>query len=149
MDPTPSHVYQTYIRCRPEAAWEAIVDGNLTVQYFYGTRVESTWEPGTEIRYLGDGGTLVADGEVIAFDPPHRLEMTFLPHWDPELEAEGPARMAWIVDEANGLTRVTVEYYGLPADGKQAADFMGGIPYIVAGMKTLLETGSPIGVDAR
>ncbi len=146
MDTVPSHVYQTYIRCRPEAAWEAIVDGDLTVQYFYGTRVESTWEPGAEIRYLAGDGSLVADGEVIAFDPPRRLEMTFLPHWDPEVEEEGPAHMAWIVDEANGLTRVTVEYYDLPK--KQADDFMGGIPFIVAGMKTLLETGAPITSEA-
>jgi DNA-binding transcriptional ArsR family regulator/uncharacterized protein YndB with AHSA1/START domain len=143
MDTTPSHVYQTYIRCRPDAAWEAIVDGDLTVRYFYGTRVESTWEPGADIRYLAEDGALVAEGGVIAIDPPRRLDMTFLPHWDPELEEEGPARMAWIVEEANGITRVTVEYYDLPE--KQAADFMGGIPYIVAGMKTYLETGSPIG----
>jgi DNA-binding transcriptional ArsR family regulator/uncharacterized protein YndB with AHSA1/START domain len=142
---TPSHVYQTYIRCTPEAAWNAIVDGDQTVHYFYGTRVESTWKPGEPIRYLAPDGSVIADGEVIAFDPPHRVEMTFLPHWDPELEAEGPARTAWIVDAAEGLTRVTVEYYDLPAHGKQAPDFMSGIPFIVAGMKTLLETGSPIG----
>lgn len=144
--PTPSHVYQTYIRCTPEAAFNAIIDRDQTVKYFYGTRVESTWEPGEPIRYLAPDGSVVADGEVIGFEPPHRVEMTFLPHWDPALEAEGPAHMAWIIDEAEGLTRVTVEYYDLPADGKQAPDFMSGIPLIVAGMKTLLETGTSMAV---
>ncbi len=139
--PTPSHRYETYIRCTPEAAWNAIVDGDLTTQYFYGNRVDSTWEVGAEVPYFAPDGTKVSSGEVIVFDPPHRLEMTFLALWDPELEAEGPAHTAWIVDEVNGLTRVAVEYYDLPTASKRAGDFMSGIPFIVAGMKTLLETG--------
>jgi DNA-binding transcriptional ArsR family regulator len=143
---SPSHVYQTYIRCTPEAAWQAITDGAATVRYYYGTRVESTWRPGDPIRYLAPDGSVVADGQVVACDPPRRLDLTFLPHWDPELEAEGPARMAWIVEESEGLTRVTVEYYDL--GGKQAHEFMGGIPYIVSGLKTLLETGAPIAAGA-
>jgi uncharacterized protein YndB with AHSA1/START domain len=95
---------------------------------------------------LAPDGSVVADGQVVACDPPRRLDLTFLPHWDPELEAEGPARMAWIVEESEGLTRVTVEYYDL--GGKQAHEFMGGIPYIVSGLKTLLETGAPIAAGA-
>jgi DNA-binding transcriptional ArsR family regulator/uncharacterized protein YndB with AHSA1/START domain len=139
--PTPSHRYETYIRCTPEAAWNAIVDGDLTVQYFYGNRIDSTFEVGAEVPYFAPDGSKVSSGEVLVFDPPHRLEMTFLPMWDADLEAEGPAHTAWIVDEVNGLTRVAVEYYDLPSESKRAADFMSGIPFIVAGMKTLLETG--------
>ncbi len=67
--------------------------------------------------------------------------MTFHAHWDPELEAEGPAHMAWIVDEESGLTRVTVEYYDLDPSSKSAKEYTGGIPFIVSGLKTLLETG--------
>ncbi|MCP4968736.1 MAG: helix-turn-helix domain-containing protein [bacterium] len=145
--PVPSHIYQTYIRCEPEAAWEAIVDGNVTVKYFYGQRVESTWEVGAPIRYVDLTGAVVADGTIVAIDAPNRVEMTFHPRWDPGLEAEGPARTAWIVGRVGDLTTVTVEYYELPTDSAQAADFMAGIPYIVAGMKTLLETGSPIDGD--
>jgi hypothetical protein len=52
--------------------------------------------------------------------------------------------MAWIIDESDGLTRITVEYYDLPVDSRQASDFMAGIPLIVAGLKTLLETGRPL-----
>ena len=139
--PTPSHRYETYIRCTPEAAWNAIIGGDHTVHYFYGHRVASTWEVGAEVPYFAHDGTKVSSGKVLLFDPPNRLEMTFLPLWDPALEAEGPAHMAWIVDEMHGLTRVAVEYYDLPVDSKQASDFTGGIPYIVAGLKTLLETG--------
>lgn len=147
--PIPSHRYQTYVRCTPEDAWTAITDGDSTVRYFYGTRVESTWVPGESLRYLAPDGSVVADGQVIAVDAPKQLEMTFHPRWDPALEEEGAAHMAWIVDEADGLTRITVEYYDLAADSRQASDFMSGIPLIVAGLKTLLETGRPLASSAH
>jgi DNA-binding transcriptional ArsR family regulator/uncharacterized protein YndB with AHSA1/START domain len=140
----PTHIYQTYIKCEPEQAWNAIVDGDFTVNYFYGTRVESDWEPGAAITYTYPDGSVAADGEVIAIDHGKRVEMTFLARWDPELEAEGPAHMAWIVETDSGLTRVTVEYYDLDPSSKRLQDFAAGLPYIVGGMKTLLETGKPI-----
>ena len=138
----PVHVYKAYINCRLEAAWRAITDGDLTVQYFYGTRVESTWEPGAEIRYLGADGGVVADGTVIAIEPPHRLEMSFHAHWDPDLEAEGPLREVWLVEEAEGMTKVSVEMWDVALDSKTYTDFTDGFPFIVSGMKTLLETGA-------
>ena len=141
----PTHIYQTYIKCEPEQAWIAIVDGDLTVNYFYGTRVESDWEPGSTISYTYPDGSVAADGEVIAIDHGKRVEMTFLARWDPELEAEGPAHMVWIVETDSGLTRVTVEYYDLDPSSKRLQDFAVVLPYIVGGMKTLLETGKPIG----
>ncbi len=147
--PVPTHRYQTFVRCNPDQAWTALTDGESTVRYFYGTRVESTWSPGDPLRYLGPDGTVVADGEVITSDAPHRLEMTFHPRWDPVIEAEGAAHMAWLVEEVNGLTRITVEYYDLAPDSKQASEFMEGIPLIVAGLKTLLETGQPLALGSQ
>ncbi len=141
----PDHVYQAYVRCDPAAAWNAIVDGDMTVQYFYETRVESEWEPGKPVRYLAPDGSVVASGEVISIDHGKRVEMTFLAHWDPEIEAEGPVRTTWEVAEENGLTRITVEYFGMPEGSKTHETFTSGIPYIVSGMKTLLETGAPLG----
>ena len=141
---TPSHVYQTYIRCEPASAWDAIVNGDQTVQYYYGTRVESDFTEAAPIRYLSPDGSVVADGVIIAVDEPRRLELMFHARWDQELSEEGPVRMVWLVDEANGLTTLTVESYMDP-ESKTYGNFSEGIPYIVAGMKTLLETGEPLG----
>lgn len=139
----PSHVYQTYIRCSPEAAWDAIVNGDQTVHYYYGTRVESEFTEAAPIRYLSPDGSVVADGVIIAVDEPHRLELMFHARWDQDLSDEGPVRMVWIIDESKGLTSVTVESHMDPAT-KTYGEFSGGIPYIVAGMKTLLETNEPL-----
>ncbi len=140
----PAHVYRSYIRCTPTQAWDALVDGDLTVQYFYGTRVDSTWEPGAEIVYTAGDGSIVADGEVISVEPGRRIEMTFHARWDDELEAEGPVREVWLVEGAAGMTKLTVELYDAAADSKTLTDFVTGFPLIVSGMKTLLETGSPL-----
>ena len=140
----PAHVYVTYISAPAAAVWEAITDGDRTVQYYYGTRVESSWEPGAPLKYTSADGTVVADGEVIAVDPPNRLEHTFHPRWDPELEEEGPVREVWIMEEDEGVTRLTVEMYGIEPGQRIYEDFVGGQPYIVAGLKTLLETGKPL-----
>jgi uncharacterized protein YndB with AHSA1/START domain len=140
----PTHIYQVFINVEPKLVWQAIVDGDMTQQYFYDTRVESSWEPGAELRYLGRDGEVVADGSVIACDPPHGLEITFHARWDPELEAEGPVREAWVLDDANGATKLTVEMYDAEPGSKTYEDFTSGFPYIVSGMKSLLETGKPL-----
>lgn len=137
----PVHVYQVFIGCKVSDAWQALVDGEQTEQYYYGTKVESDWTDGADLRYLYPDGTVAADGKVIAIDPPRRLEMTFQPRWDPATEAAGPARLVWLVDEAEGTTRVTVELYDLMPGTREFDEFVGGLTLIVSGLKTLLETG--------
>lgn len=140
----PVHVYRVYIAAPVAAVWDAIVDGDMTVQYFYGTRVVSSWETGARIEYLYPDGTIAADGEVISCDAPHRLEMTFHARWDPDLDAEGPVRQVWLVEESGGATRLSIELYGVDVASKTLSEFSGGYAFIVSGMKTLLETGRPL-----
>jgi uncharacterized protein YndB with AHSA1/START domain len=133
-----------FINCKVRDAWDALVDGDQTEQYYYGTRVESDWGEGSELRYLYPDGSVAADGQVLAIDPPKRLELTFHPRWDPEIDAAGPVRMVWLVDDASGATRLTVELYQLEEGSHTFNEFVGGIPFIVSGLKTLLETGKPM-----
>ena len=74
---TPDHIYQVIINVSPAIVWNAIIDGDITEKYFYGTRVESTWEEGAEIKYLhGDGG-IASEGIILAIDPGTMVDMTF------------------------------------------------------------------------
>jgi DNA-binding transcriptional ArsR family regulator/uncharacterized protein YndB with AHSA1/START domain len=139
----PQHVYSVFIRTSANALWRAITDGDETVRYYYGTRVASDWQPGSSIVYTYPDGTVAADGEVVEVDAPRRIAMTFHARWDPELEAEGPVRQAWEIEPAeNGTCRLTVTTDGMGA--RTEKDFIGGIPFIVSGLKTLLETGQPL-----
>jgi DNA-binding transcriptional ArsR family regulator len=145
----PDHVYKVVINARPERVWNAIVDGDWTVLYFYGTRVASTWEKGAGIVYSYPDGSVAADGEVLAIDPGAFVEMTFHARWDPDLDAEGPVREIWRVEPFGEATRLVVEVYDMPADSARYEDFTNGLPFIVSGLKTLLETGQPLPAPSR
>ena len=94
--------------------------------------------------YTYPDGSTAADGKVIAIEPGEMVEMTFHARWDPELEAEGPAREIWRVSAAGSLSQLTVELYDVAPDSKTLDDFANGFPFIVSGLKTLLETGAPL-----
>lgn len=135
------HVYSIYINAEPERVWRAITDGAETAQYYYGTRVNSDWQVGSRVSYDYPDGTVAADGEVLVFEPPARLEMTFLARWDPEVEAEGPIRHLWELEPEDGQTKLTVTTKGLKTGSKRTESFGSGIVYIVSGLKTFVEGG--------
>jgi DNA-binding transcriptional ArsR family regulator len=141
----PDHVYSVLIRATPDRIWRAITDGVETEQYYFGTRVDSDWSVGGRITYAYPDGTLAADGEVIEIDPGRRVLMTFHARWSPEIDAEGPVRMAWEVEPAGeGVSKLTVVTSGVVAGGAVQTSFGDGIVYIVSGLKTLVETGQPM-----
>ena len=59
------------------------------------------------------------------------------------MRLEGPVREAWIVEDAGATTALTVEMYDVDPASKTFAEFTGsfGFPYIVSGLKTVVETG--------
>jgi uncharacterized protein YndB with AHSA1/START domain len=138
----PVHVYTAFIRGTAEEVWEAMVNPDRTERYYYGTRVESDWEVGSQRTYSYPDGTLAATGEIISIDPPKRIEATFHPLWDEALEAEGPVREVWALEENGGVVRLTVELYEI---GPRSLDeFAGGLPFVVSGLKSLVETGEAL-----
>lgn len=140
----PVHVYQVFIGSQVEDVWRALIDGEQTQQYYFGTKVDSAWEVGSEIRYTYQDGSLAADGRVNGIDPPNRLDITFHPRWDPEIEAAGPTRMVWLIESINGMTRLSVELHEVTPGSRAFDEFVGGLPMIVSGLKTFLETGRPL-----
>lgn len=140
----PAHVYKAFIRAAVEEVWDAIVNPEKTSQYFYGTLVDSDWEVGSEMNYFYPDGRKASEGHIISIDVPKRLEFTFQALWDEELVAEGPAREVWALAEVNGMVELTIELYDVEEDSKTLEDFSGGFPYIVSGLKSLLETGEAL-----
>ena len=44
----------------------------------------------------------------------------------------------------NGMVELTIELYDVSEDSKTVNEFSQGFPYIVAGLKSLLETGEAL-----
>ena len=48
----PGFSYVTYIGAAPDRVWQALTDGALTRQYWYGRRAESDWKVGSPVTCL-------------------------------------------------------------------------------------------------
>ena len=137
----PDHIYKAYINGSQADVWDAIVNPAKTVQYFYGTVIDVDLEVGGKMNYDYPDGRQASVGQVIAIDPPNKLEFMFHAKWDEALDAEGPVREVWALAEVNGMTELAIEIYDMPAGSKTYEDFTSGIPYIISGLKSLVETG--------
>jgi uncharacterized protein YndB with AHSA1/START domain/DNA-binding transcriptional ArsR family regulator len=143
----PANVFTMFVKSTPDQIWSAITESEFTLQYYYASTVESDWEPGSPYRYLIDGNEAIV-GEVLEADPPRRLVMTFDARWDEQVASDPPSRIAWeIADMGAGVVQLTVVHDGL-ALGSATADQIGGMTYILSGLKTLLETGQPLAAPA-
>ena len=147
MDRT-EHVYSVYVQAPLERVWRAITDGDETVRYYYGTRLETTLEPGSSLTYTYPDGSLAAEGRILEVEAPRRLRMLFDPKWDAGVAAEPPVEMDWLLEPAGEATKLTVTTSGLEPGSTSAADFAAGIVVIVSGLKTVVETGAPLALGA-
>lgn len=140
---TTQHIYEILIRTTPEKLWQAMTDGEMTQQYYYQTRVESSWEVGSTLNYWNQQGGVEATGEVLEFDPPKRLVMSFKPMWYGDGQGH-LTKMTWQIAPMDGVCKLTVTAGDLQPGTRQTDDFIGGLPIILSGLKTLLETGQPL-----
>jgi uncharacterized protein YndB with AHSA1/START domain len=142
-----TQVYSVFIRATPEQVWDGITKPEFTARYFYGSVIDSSYEPGAP--YLGwaeDRSVQYVDGEVIEADRPRKLVTTWRALYDPETAAEPHSRVTWEIEPAGEhVTKLTVIHDELEAAPKTAANVAGGWSFVLSGLKTLLETGEPLG----
>jgi uncharacterized protein YndB with AHSA1/START domain len=141
-----TQVYSIFIRATAEQVWDAITKPEFTQKYFYGSRVESSFEPGEPYEgFSGDRSEKLVDGEVLEASPPSKLVTTWRALYDPETAKEPHSRVSWEIEPAGeGIVQLTVVHDGLEAAPKTAENVAGGWSYVLSGLKTLLETGRPL-----
>jgi uncharacterized protein YndB with AHSA1/START domain/DNA-binding transcriptional ArsR family regulator len=145
LDPRPAQVYNVYIRAPRQAVWDAITRPEFTRRYFFGSEPASGWKPGDRLLWTQHGsGRELVDGEIVECDPPHRLVHTWLVRYDDALTGEGPSRVTWELEETDGVTKLTAVHDQFPAGSRVYENVAGGWPLILSGLKTLVETGSPL-----
>jgi uncharacterized protein YndB with AHSA1/START domain len=141
-----TQVYSIFIRATAEQVWDAITKPEFTQKYFYGSRVESSFEPGEPYEgFSGDRSEKLVDGEVLEASPPSKLVTTWRALYDPETAKEPHSRVSWEIEPAGeGIVQLTVVHDGLEAAPKTAENVAGGWSYVLSGLKTVLETGRPL-----
>ena len=146
MPAAPKQVYQVFIRATPQQVWDAIVRPEFSAQYFYGARVQTTAKIRTPIRhYAPDGVTLWSDDAIIESDPPRRLVHSWRSLYDAELAMEPASRITWEIEpQADGVSKLTLIHDELENSPMTAEHVAGGWMFILSGLKTFLETGTPM-----
>jgi DNA-binding transcriptional ArsR family regulator/uncharacterized protein YndB with AHSA1/START domain len=140
----PEHVFAVYIRTTLESLWEAITSSDYTTKYYFASTVDSDWKAGSPFIYkIGDQPAIV--GEVVESIPLEKLVCTFDARWDDDVAPDPPSRITWMLEMAGpDVCKLTVVHDGFETRTATLDQVVGGMPLILSGLKTLLETGEPL-----
>src|SRR5262249_17536789 len=135
-----------YISTTPEKLWNALLDGELTMLYWGRRRNVSDWKVGSKWEHQdGDNPSDVAVvGDVLEFDPPKRLVLTW---GHPGATPDRRSKVALEIDQPFGEVRLTVTHETL--DDKMFQGVSMGWPAVLSSLKTLLETGKPLPMTTK
>jgi uncharacterized protein YndB with AHSA1/START domain len=135
-------VYVTYIRATPQRVWDALTTTDFMKTYFFGVTFEAEWKKGGRWRMIHPNGTVTDGGEILDFNPPARLELSWRNEARPDLTAEGYGRCVMEVEPAGEATKLTVAHSMEVGNSKVIAAVSKGWPQILSNLKSLLETGT-------
>ncbi|WCL50007.1 SRPBCC family protein [Leptospira sp. GIMC2001] len=144
----PNFVYVTYIASTQEKVWQALIDADITHQYWFdpgnnkSAHVNiSDWKVGSEWRHEQYNAERTVDivGKVIEISPPKRLVLS----WARPSEANDAFKHSQVTIEIDsygeGLVRMIVTHVDL--DPPMHMGISKGWPMILSNLKTFLESG--------
>jgi uncharacterized protein YndB with AHSA1/START domain len=138
----PLTVYTIYIASTPEKVWEALTSAEFSKQYFFGNAVEVEQRLGGAFIVRTPDGALHISGEVLAYDPPRKLSVTFNVNWPELIEKLGPTLVTYEIEPVGEAVRLTMsEGHDRPLSDDILSGGRTGWPAILSGLKSLLETG--------
>jgi uncharacterized protein YndB with AHSA1/START domain len=164
MSQTVDQVYVTEIKTTPERLWPALTEAEFTTRYWFGVRIESSWEPRVPVSFwlaqapgeaeargmqVNNAGEALSDtGVVVQYAPFTTLSYTFQSLWDAEARADTPGMVTFsLAPIAAGVT-LTVMHERIPNRADLVDGFENGWSAILDNLKTLLETGVAYTVSA-
>jgi len=141
-----TQVFVQIIAADRATVWNALTSPEFTAQYWHGTRVRSDFQVGSVVEFLVDGDEVGCRGMVLVCEPPETLAYTWQFPRNPLVRDETPSRVTFRLEAlgtASGqtATRLTVIHDDFPVGSRMAELVRGGWPLVLAGLKTLLETG--------
>lgn len=141
----PLTVYTIYIAAAPEKVWEALTSAEFSKDYFFGNAVEVEPRLGGAFTVRTPDGALHISGEVLAYDPPRKLAVTFNVNWPELIEKLGPTLVTYDVEQVGDAVRLTMsEGHDRELSDDILAGGRSGWPAILSSLKSLLETGKPL-----
>jgi uncharacterized protein YndB with AHSA1/START domain len=95
------------------------------------------------VYHYGDGRSAV-EGEVLECEPEKRLAITWHVLYDDDAAVEEPSRVIYEIDALEGQVRLRVTHDRFPEPTVVRDHVVAGWPWIIASLKSLLETGTSL-----
>ncbi len=131
------------ISASPKQVWSALTEPELISKYMFGAEVETTWEPGTPIRWKGeyDGRAYEDKGEVLEVVPEQKLSVShFSPLSGDEDKPENYHTLTYELEDKGDRTAVRLEQDNNPSP-ESAAESQANWGLMLNGLKELVERG--------
>jgi uncharacterized protein YndB with AHSA1/START domain len=143
---TEKFVYVTYIATTPQKVWSALLEGDLTRQYWKHENV-SDWRPGSSWELVADDAkrTMKHVGKVLEAIPNRRLVLTWGDVGQAS-EASKHSRVAMDLEMVGETVRLTVTHDELTPEMQIKITY--GWPCVLSSLKSFLETGRPLEIFA-
>lgn len=138
---SPDVIFVIHIRASRTRVWDELTSTNTPRAWQYDAETRSTWEVGARYDQSLDGFVLIT-GEILVFDPPTHLRLTFDPRWDDTVAPEQPGVLDYTLEEITGdepTTKLTVTVSGLTGESRYSAQR--DTSQIYSSLKSMLETG--------
>lgn len=137
-------VYVIYIAATQEKVWKALLDGEMTRQY-WGRENVTDWKPGSkwEHRRFDEARTVDLVGLVVECDPPRRLVLTWAEPAD-GADRSRHTRVAIDVEKVDDMVRLTVTHDKFKPGSDMLRKISNGWPRVLSSLKSFLETGRPL-----
>jgi|SRR6186713_2549619 uncharacterized protein YndB with AHSA1/START domain len=143
-------VYVIYISAMREQVWHALLDEEMTKQYWGRHRNRSDWKVGSAWRHedCDDPRKVDVVGKVVESSAPDRLVLTWATPQDAGRESEH-SRVTIALEPFLESVRVTVTHEGIQPGSPMLDGVSKGWPMVLSSLKTLLETGEPMPMLTR
>lgn len=134
----PDFILETFIRTTQDALWDALINPDKTQLYYFGTRLQSTLQPGAPFQYMGADGKLLLDGEVLEIQPKSRIVSTFIGQWTEDRQA---SKVIFDLEPMGEVIKFTITHQQMD---KAPSGVTTGWAQIASSLKSLLESGAPL-----
>lgn len=134
-------VYQIVIAASAEKVWESLTNPKFTEKFWFGRKVVSDWEVGSDVKVITPEDNAEVNGKVLEYKPFTRLSYTWK---TPDITSEDEVTtVVFELQEMGPTTKVTI-LHDMDAESAKFNQAAAGWTFILCGLKTYLETGAPM-----
>jgi DNA-binding transcriptional ArsR family regulator/uncharacterized protein YndB with AHSA1/START domain len=159
--PNPGFVYTTFINTTPERLWQALTEPAFTRRY-WGAAFQSDWKVGSSMTWEYAGVTVADPAQVVLeFDPYRRLAYTwqtvtpelaqavgFSDDYLAKVSSERRSKVTFEIEPLGQVVKLTVTHDDFDPGSTVLGSISGGWPQVLSNLKTLLETGETLPLNA-